>query len=275
MSNQNYKLSSTDSLFYGNYSVVEGEINYSNTVTFINEVDLSSIEAIRRSYPKGMRPTYTVFIAKAIAMALNEHKYANRRFFRPFGFLKHKFQIFNTVDIAIASETRIPGAEYIAFFDVIRGVENLSIGSISKWLTEFRENTEENTQWKLYKKMMTQVPGWLGKFLIRLPVYIPSLWQKYRGGAVMISSPAKYGVDGVVACWPTPIGISFGMVKDRVIVKNGEMKVCPTCMITFNFDRRLMAGAPAARVLNRFVELLETWPVPAIAEKLESELQSF
>ena len=63
----------------------------------------------------------------------------------------------------------------------------------------------------------------------------------------MISSPAKYGVDMMVANWPWPIGYSFGLVKDRVIAVEGSPLVRPTMVLTMSFDRRLMGGAPAAR----------------------------
>ena len=66
----------------------------------------------------------------------------------------------------------------------------------------------------------------------------------------MISSPAKYGVDMLVGNWPWPIGFSFGLVKERPIVVDGVVVARPTMMLIMSFDRRLMAGAPAARFFN-------------------------
>jgi len=72
----------------------------------------------------------------------------------------------------------------------------------------------------------------------------------------MISSPAKYGVDMLVGNWPWPIGFSFGLVKDRPVVVDGTVVTRPTMMLIMSFDRRLMAGAPAARFFNAVSQAL-------------------
>lgn len=262
---KNYSTEKTNSYFKGNYSIIEAEINYSYTVSFFNLIDLSRIEAIRKNSQHKARPTYTAFIAKAVALALQEFPYANRRFYRPFGIFPRRFQKFQSMDIAVASETNIPNNEYVAFIDILRDVEKKSLSEIGEWLYHLRTTTNQNKQWKTFEKLMTSLPLFIGKWLIRLPVYFPRLWSQYRGGAVVISSPAKYGVDGVVAAWASPIGVSFGLVKDRVFAKNGKVEICPSFYLTFNFDRRLMAGAQAAKVLNKIVQILENWP----SEELE------
>ena len=73
----------------------------------------------------------------------------------------------------------------------------------------------------------------------------------------MILSPAKYGVDMLVGNWPWPIGFSFGLVKDRPMVVEGAVVVRPTMMLIMSFDRRLMAGGPAARFFNAVAQSLQ------------------
>lgn len=90
-----------------------------------------------------------------------------------------------------------------------------------------------------------------------LPWLSSRMWVKYCGGAASISAPAKYGVDAVTACWPSPIGVSFGLVKKRAIVKNDTVIAAPTFHLVLNFDRRIMAGASAAKLFARFVDYLE------------------
>lgn len=72
-----------------------------------------------------------------------------------------------------------------------------------------------------------------------------------------MSSPAKYGVDALVTSWSWPIGVSFGYVKERPVVKDRKVVVCPTFNLILNFDRRIMAGAQAGRFFARFKEYLE------------------
>ncbi len=252
-----YKTRKTDKFFYNNYSIVEREIDFSCTVTFSHLVNLTAVENIRKLLPSGNRPTYTAFLAKAAAVAVEQFKYANRRFYRPLGILPRRFQEFESVDIAVASEVDIPGVEYCAFIDIVRDVQDKSLTEVADWLKQMRTETELNKQWRIFSTLITRWPKILAKMLIRLPVFFPSLWAKYRGGAILISSPAKYGVDSVLTSWSSPIGLSYGEVKERPLVENGSIVAAPTFYLTMNFDRRLMAGAQAARFFRRLVQALE------------------
>ena len=99
-------------------------------------------------------------------------------------------------------------------------------------------------------------PLGLGGFIAKLPLYFPKMWSKYRGGAAMISSPAKYGVDGVVAAWTHPIAFSFGLAQKKAMVKNDQVVAVQAFTFVMNWDRRVMAGAQAARFFARITELL-------------------
>ena len=62
----------------------------------------------------------------------------------------------------------------------------------------------------------------------------------------------------LVGNWPWPIGFSFGLVKDRPVAIDGVVVVRPTMMLIMSFDRRLMAGAPAARFFNAVAQTLDS-----------------
>src|SRR5205807_2105439 len=118
-------------------------------------------------------------------------------------------------------------------------------------------DVSSNEQWRSFSRLVTRFPHWLATLVIRLPVFFPELWVRYRGGAAGISSPARYGVDIVAATWTHPLGFSYGLVKERPIAVEGAVVVRPTFTLTLNFDRRIMAGAQAARFFARVVEILE------------------
>jgi hypothetical protein len=61
-----------------NLSLVESEIDFGRTVHFTAEIDLTEIERVRARAASALRPTYTAFIAKAVALALAEFPYAGR-----------------------------------------------------------------------------------------------------------------------------------------------------------------------------------------------------
>jgi pyruvate/2-oxoglutarate dehydrogenase complex dihydrolipoamide acyltransferase (E2) component len=240
-------------------SIVEFEIRPGNTVTFLSEIDLTEIEQLRQSLGD-RRPSYTAFVAKAVALALREFPYANRRISRRawLPFAGPRLQKFNHCDIAVACERNEPGTEVATFADVLRDADQLSLIEISQWLHALNTcDLQSNRQWRTFQSIITRLPHWLSTLLIRIPYFFPSLWDKYRGASVLISSPAKYGVDVVAATWSWPLGISFGLVKERPVVRAGQVVACPTFMLTLNFDRRVMAGAQAARFFHRLTELLE------------------
>jgi pyruvate/2-oxoglutarate dehydrogenase complex dihydrolipoamide acyltransferase (E2) component len=240
-------------------SMVEYEIDYSHTVTLISEVDLSEIEKLREKLGAA-RPSYTALVVKALALALRDFPYANQRIVRGrfFPLLRSRIQKFNQSDIAVASERDLPGVTNVASIDILRNAEDLSlsvINGILRRLAQSDESTNEN--WRKQKYFMTAKPRWLFRFLSKFPCWYPKAWVDYRGGAAVVSSPAKYGADALVTSWSWPIGVSFGYVKERAVVRDRKVVVCPTFNLILNFDRRIMAGAQAGRFFARLKEYLE------------------
>lgn len=253
-----YEIEPNNRFFQANRSIVEHEIKPAYTVTFVSEVDLTEVEAVRAMAGKE-KPSYTAFVARAVALALKEFPYANRRVMRRWWlpFIGPRLQKFENIDITVAAERDMPGIEYCAFADVIRNADTQSLSQLTGWLKNLATcTTENNEQWRTFSSLIRKLPRFLSAMIIRTPLWFPKLWVKYRGGAVLISSPAKYGVDSVLTTWTWPLGISFGFVKERPIVKDGELTTAPTFNLTLNFDRRVMAGAQGARFFNRIVTLL-------------------
>jgi pyruvate/2-oxoglutarate dehydrogenase complex dihydrolipoamide acyltransferase (E2) component len=260
-SRNDYTIEPWNRFFAANRSIVEYEIRPGNTVTFLSQVDLTDVEIIRAAKDVSARkPSYTAFVAKAVALTLREFPYANRRLCRRawLPFSGTKLQQFNCCDVAVACERNIPGAEVATFADILRDADQLSLGEITEWLHALATcDVHNNKQWQAFSGAITRLPHWLSTLLIRLPYFFPSVWVKFRGGPVLISSPAKYGVDVMVATWSWPLGVSFGFVKEQPAVRDGIIVACPMMTLTLTFDRRVMAGAQAARFFKRFVDILE------------------
>lgn len=240
-------------------SMVEYEIDFSQTVTLISEVDLSEVERLREKLG-AERPSYTALVVKALALALRDFPYANQRIVRArlFPLLRSRIQRFDHSDIAVATERDLPNVTNIASIDILRRAEELPLSSINGTLRTLAKSDESNNEnWKKQKYFMTARPHWFFRFLSKFPSWFPRAWVEYRGGAAVVSSPAKYGVDALVTSWSWPIGVSFGYVKERPVVKDRKVVVCPTFNLILNFDRRIMAGAQAGRFFARFKEYLE------------------
>jgi pyruvate/2-oxoglutarate dehydrogenase complex dihydrolipoamide acyltransferase (E2) component len=255
-----YEIEPKNNFFEATRAIVEHEIRPGNTVTFLAEVDLTEVERLRALCERGRKPSYTAIVIKAVALALRDLPYANRRVCRRawFPFCTPRLQRFLRCDVAVAVERDIPGAESTAFIDIVRDADNLPLSEITEALQALSVcDANTNRQWRQFSTLITRLPTWLSAWLIRLPCFAPGQWVKYRGGAALVSSPAKYGVDAVAATWSHPLGVSFGMVKPRAVVRDGAVIPCTTFHLTLNFDRRVMAGAQGARFFRRIVDALE------------------
>lgn len=238
--------------------IVKKELHPKNTVTFFREIDCSVIEKIRRQYTfqNKKKPSYTAFIIKAISQALAEHPFANAKVFP--GFPYSKLIKFPEIHTAVACEKDLPGAEFLSFLDIIKNTDKKSIDDISRELFQLSNATvENNTHLRIFLKIIKKCPTFLARQLIStLPAMFPSFWMKYRGGSITISSPSKYGVDSISATWAHPIGVSFGLVQKKPIVRNNKVEIATCFTLTMNWDRRVMAGAPAAKFFNSFAKNL-------------------
>lgn len=228
-----------------------------NKVAMLNEIDMTQCIALREAIGKkiGQKPSYTACVARAVALALKTHPYANRITLEV-PFFKRIIQL-EEINITVAVERDTPGVEQATYAGTIARVDELSLSEITGELKRIANiQGEHGERWELFKKVVTKLPPVLARFILRFPRLWPSLWIQHRGGAVMISSPAKYGVDMLVGNWPWPIGFSFGLVKERPVVIEGNIVARPTMMLIMSFDRRLMAGAPAARFFNTVAKTL-------------------
>ena len=229
-----------------------------NKVAMISELDMSSAHRLRARLGEieGIKPSYTALVAKAVSLALRENPHANRISIE-WPFWKRIVQL-HDVHMTVAVERDKPGIEQAVFAGTIRDTDKKALKEITNELQDLAQATPEtNERWRQLKWIVENLPTPMARWVLQLPKWWPSLWIQHRGGSVMISSPAKYGVDIMVGAWPWPLGFSFGLVKERAMALKGEVVVRPTMALTMSFDRRLMGGAPAARFFRSVCDLLE------------------
>ena len=224
-------------------------------VTFVREIDASSMDVIRqRIYGSvKVKPSYTSLIIEAATKVLSEFPVANRAIIGPF-FWKRLIQ-FKKIDITVAIEKDLPDAEAVVLAHTIRSCDHLTPTEITTDLQKALHTEME--RWQLFTRILTYIPPFIAKWILRMPAYFPHMWEQHRGGACFINSPAKYGIDLLVADMLWPLTFSFGEVKERPIVINNKVVVRRTIPLTMIFDRRIMQGAIAARIFNRYCEILE------------------
>ena len=137
---------------------------------------------------------------------------------------------------------------------MIRDADAATIDDITATVLALgKSDLSANPRYREFGGRMGRIPAWLGG----RSSWSPRRWVEQRGGAVLVSSPVKHGVDAVLGTWTHPIGVSFGSVKLRPVVVGTSVAARPTFFLSVNFDRRIMAGGLAARFFHRAVEILE------------------
>src|SRR3954451_9263570 len=175
-SDATYEIEPKNKYFEAIRAIAEYEIRPGNTVSFLSEVDLTEVERVRARAAGGRRPSYTAFVVKAVALALRDFPYANRRVCRRpwIPFSGPRLQKFHHNDVAVACERDIPGAESIAFLDILRDADRLSLREITTALHDLAVcDVSTNQQWREFSTLVTRLPSWLSTLLLRLPCLVP------------------------------------------------------------------------------------------------------
>ena len=158
----------------------------------------------------------------------------------------------------MAIERNIEGQAAVAYIEVLRDVHSQTLEELTQQLRAFSSSdVTSSRQWCDFSRLATSFPPRIASLIVRLPRHFPKMWQRYRGGAVLISSPAKYGVHSVVAAWTHPLGLSFGLAQKKALVRDDEVVAAMAFTFAMNWDRRVMAGAQAARFFARICALLQ------------------
>lgn len=229
-----------------------------NKVAMLSEIDMTQCIRLRQAINEkhAVKPSFTAFVASAVAQTLKSHPYANRTTLE-WPFFRRIIQLEN-IHITVAVERDTPGIEQAVYAGTIRDTDKLDLTELTAELQQLATaQGVHGERWRLLNTIIRKLPAPLARLVVKFPRLWPGLWVEHRGGAIMISSPAKYGVDMLVGNWPWPIGISFGLVKERPFVIDGQLTVRPTMMLIMSFDRRLMGGAPAARFFKAIADRLE------------------
>lgn len=254
LKNHNFTISPLSKFQSANLSIIEFETKRVSCAQLFRQINLTHLESDR----KIRKLSYLSYIVQAVTESMVKFPYLNQRIFP--GILSDKIVKFKNIDISIAVERIGEGSEATAFCDTIRETSNKTIYEIDSQIKKLRNATvNNNLQWRQFSLLVKYTPKWLTKLILRLPHFFPRFWIKYRGGALLISSPAKYGVDQISASWIWPIGISYGFVELRPMQKDNKIILVPSTILTMSFDRRFIAGAQASIFFSEVCKRLENY----------------
>jgi len=86
-----------------------------------------------------------------------------------------------------------------------------------------------------------------------------SLPDELTGGTFTITNLGGYGIDSFMAVInpPETAILAIGRIAPQAVVINGQITVRERVTLSLSFDHRLVDGGPAARCLQRLIQLVE------------------
>jgi pyruvate dehydrogenase E2 component (dihydrolipoamide acetyltransferase) len=190
-------------------------------VTITMEADASdAIQQLHKLKEQNLEVTYTDFIAKAVATALEEYPLLNSVW------LDDEILIPNEINLGIAVADReglvVP---------VIKNADKKSLQELSRARRDILKRVDE------------------GKLSP----------DEASGSTFTISNLGMYGVQFFtpIMNWPENAIIGVGRIAEKAAVVNGKICIQPILPLSLSFDHRVIDGAPASLFLARVKELIE------------------
>jgi pyruvate dehydrogenase E2 component (dihydrolipoamide acetyltransferase) len=195
-------------------------------VTLVTEADATLfVEARTRLKAEvteewGFAPGYNDLLALIVARALREHSYVNVRL------NGDQIEALPHVNIGMAVDT--PRGLLVP---VVRDADTLGLRAFGH---EFRELVARARDGK-------------------------SLPDDLSGGTFTITNLGMYGVDAFTPIMnpPEEAILGVGRIQPKAVVREGDIVARDMLTLSLAFDHRLVDGAPAARFLQRIVQMVE------------------
>ena len=165
-------------------------------------------------------PSFNDMVVKACALALREHPRANG------AYRNGRFELYSRVNVGVAVAAKDALVVPTVFDADTKGLRQIAIDSRA-----LAQRVREGT------------------------ITPPEL----SGGTFTVSNLGMYGIDNFSAVINTPQAaiLAVGAIKERPVVREGEIVPAHMLGVTLACDHRILYGAPAAEFLARVRALLE------------------
>ena len=237
-----------------------------NNIQALIEVDISEPRRLIREHKQrtGESLSLTAFIVTSLAEAIAEHPHLNA--IRKGG----KLILFEDVGIGVLIERELDGA-LVPENMGIRAAQTKTLRQIHEEIRAAQEHVDDGLGGLSGTTWVRFIPSFLFRIFIRLASKNIGMIERY--GTVGVTAVGMFGAKNQ-ALWLLPlvggatVGVAVGGIVERACVRDGQLKVQEHLCLTVTFNHDIVDGAPAARFLKRFSELLMN------GEQLRAELDA-
>lgn len=225
-----------------------------HTIHGLVEVDVTHPRQLIREHKArtGESLSFTAFIMACLGRAvdMNKHMQAYRNW-------RDQLVIFEAVDINTMFEVEVDGHKVIRPH-IIRAVNKKSFRDIHEEIRAFQVEHEGGRE-ASFIQWFVLLPAFIRRLFLGTLFKNPH-WLKEMNGTVSLTSVGMFG-SGVG--WGIPVTtytlqVTLGSIAEKPGVIDGRIEIREYLSVTVSFDHDIVDGAPAARFIQRFKELIES-----------------
>jgi pyruvate/2-oxoglutarate dehydrogenase complex dihydrolipoamide acyltransferase (E2) component len=195
--------------------------------------------------------SFTGFIAYCCARVVDQNK-------RVQAYLdwRHRLILFDDVDVCVPVER--PGGTIFSCV-IIRSAQRKSVQEIHQEIRQAQAKAASPASGRGFPTWYTKVPRFLRHLFFRCLYGRPDLLKKYIG-TVMVTSVGMFGTGAGWGIAPTgsALTVTVGGIVPRPFLANGRLENREHLCLTISLDHSVIDGAPAARFMQQFKELIES-----------------
>ncbi|MBN1266749.1 MAG: 2-oxo acid dehydrogenase subunit E2 [Anaerolineales bacterium] len=227
-----------------------------NNIQALTEVDITEPLRIINEHKQktGERLSLTAYIVTCLARAIAKHPHLNaiRK--------GSRLILLDEVSIGVVVEREIDG-EIVPENMGVQAAQRKTYQQICDQIREAQEQQGEDMGALSDITWVRFIPSFLFRLFIRLAS--KNLWMIKRFGAVGVTAVGMFCPRNQ-ATWMIPlvggatVALAIGGIVDRPCIKDGQLELRSHLCLTFTFNHDIVDGAPAARFLTHFSELLSS-----------------
>jgi pyruvate/2-oxoglutarate dehydrogenase complex dihydrolipoamide acyltransferase (E2) component len=237
-----------------------------NNIQTIVEVDISEPRRLMHEHQQqtGEKLSLTAYVVTCLAQAIAEHPNLN-------SFRKGSHLILlEDVTISVLVEREIDG-EMMPENLGIRAAQTKTLRQIHDEIRAAKAHAQDELGGLSGTTWVRFIPSFLFRLFIRIASKNIRMMERY--GAVGVTAIGTFGEKNQ-ALWLVPlvggatVAVAVGGIVERNCIHNGRLETHEHLCLTVSFNHDIVDGAPAARFLKRFSELLMN------GEQLRDEIEA-
>jgi pyruvate/2-oxoglutarate dehydrogenase complex dihydrolipoamide acyltransferase (E2) component len=223
-----------------------------HTVHGLIEVDVTrprqELRAVKARTGESL--SFTAFVIACLGKAIDENKAMHA--YRDW---RNRLILFDAVDVNTMVEVELDGRN-VVLPHCIRAANNRTLGEIHTEIRAVQANPLHTRAYGI--KWFARMPRF-ARDLFYWAIFKNPRWLKQSFGTVGMTSVGMFGHG---SGWAIPFGvhtleIALGGIAEKPAIVNGQVQRHEYLCMTVSIDHDVVDGAPAARFVGRFKELIE------------------